>query len=543
MRRSLSELAHRVGINPRGAIVSIVVRRAGTLVVGLMLLLCGTARAGTYEVWSCADANGKPIVADGWRSEGAAQFSSPSNDCANGNGLHAGLNGELPHGANTENLAWHFQVPQALKISAYRLWRAARVEPNTGNASPLYYMARQANAYVGAYVVGSENCPGWQCRGLGDINNHFAAANLVAESNLADVRDLWLNAGCGGSAGTACAAETGTDPEAVYFRMYRAAITLQDDADPTFTSPPSGTLNAGGVLSGSAGVSFSAADVGGGVARAAIEVDGVQVADQVVCTAPYTAVQPCKPAASLSLTLNTATLADGQHSVRVLVADATHSNTAVFGPFTITTANTPTTCSATAAGPAVAFDRKRSTIAYGGKLNVLGETSPGAQVRVFSTIARAGAPERLGRTPLVADATGKFTYKVPAGPSRSLRFAVQSGPAYSCSKALNVAVKARTTLKASPRTIRPGQRVRFSGKLKGGYVPKGGKLIELQAHERGRWRSITTLRTNSKGAFSYRYRFSFRAAGTTFPVRVRIRRDASYPFALGTSSRVRVRVR
>ena len=48
--------------------------------------------------------------------------------------------------------------------------------------------------------------------------------------------------------------------------------------------------------------------------------------------------------------------------------------------------------------------------------------------------------------------------------------------------------------------LRP--RVRFSGKLRGGYVPKGGKLIELQAYERGRWRSITTLRTNAHGAFS-----------------------------------------
>ena len=90
---------------------------------------------------------------------------------------------------------------------------------------------------------------------LGDTDNHFAAANLVAESGLTDVRDLFLNAGCGGSAGTACAAETGTDPDAVYFRMYRAAITLQDDTDPVFTTAPSGSLTAGGALAGPQGVS------------------------------------------------------------------------------------------------------------------------------------------------------------------------------------------------------------------------------------------------------------------------------------------------
>jgi hypothetical protein len=313
-----------------------------------------------------------------------------------------------------------------------------------------------------------------------------------------------------------------------------------------FTSPPSGSLTASGVLSGTQGVSFSASDVGGGVASAVIEVDGVAVAQQELCTAPFTAVVPCKLAASASVSLDTSKLADGAHSVRVRAFDATGSNVATYGPFTITTSNAPSSCAPGEAPQlAVAFDHKRHTIPYGGRLNVVGQAPPGAQVRVFSQVSRAGAAAKLLRTPIVADAAGKFTYKVPAGPSRGLRFGYRAGtdPLFSCSKALTVAVKARSTLKATPRSIRSGQRVRFSGKLRGGYVPEGGKLIELQAHERGRWRGITTLRTNSKGSFSYRYRFSFRARGTTFPVRVRVRHDGSYPFALGTSTRVRVRVR
>ena len=96
---------------------------------------------------------------------------------------------------------------------------------------------------------------------------------------------------------------------------------------------------------------------------------------------------------------------------------------------------------------------------------------------------------------------------------------------------------------ASPRSVRSGGRVRFSGRLRGGDVPAGGKVVELQAYERGRWRSITTLRTNAKGSFSYRYRFSFRAAGATFPVRVRVRHEGTYPFALGYSKPIKVRVR
>ena len=70
--------------------------RAALLAVLLALVLPAVAHAGTYEVWSCADANGKPVAADGWRSEGHGEFSSPSNDCAGANGLYAGLNGAVP---------------------------------------------------------------------------------------------------------------------------------------------------------------------------------------------------------------------------------------------------------------------------------------------------------------------------------------------------------------------------------------------------------------------------------------------------------------
>ena len=164
---------------------------------------------------------------------------------------------------------------------------------------------------------------------------------------------------------------------------------------------------------------------------------------------------------------------------------------------------------------------------------------------MLSQVSRAGAPQKLARTPLVTDAEGRFTYRVPAGPSRTLRFAYRSAadPLYACSKAVTIQVRAPVTLRATPRAIRPGQRVRFRGRLRGGYVPAEGKLVELQAFERNRWRNLRNVRTNARGEFSYRYRFSFRASGVTFPVRVRVRPDAGYPWAVGTSNRVRVRVR
>ena len=439
---------------------------------------------------------------------------------------------------------WIFTAPTGQTIAGFRIWRgAAAVGQPAGNFTVYsVYTAREGNDYPDIEVCDSRK----GCTTLG-TGTAFSDGTLMSASNLTATKEIHLMLLCAGQE-PGCPA-TGGQPQ-LAFRMYRAAISLQDDSVPTFLSPPAGSLTAGGPLAGTQSVSFSAADTGSGVQSAALEVDGRTVATQDFgCPPPYLHLTPCKLADGGTLSLDTASLADGPHSVRVLVRDATQTNVGVAGPFTITTANTPTSCASEAATNfAVRLDRRGSTIAYGAGLNVsgtLGGVATGTPVLVQSQVDRPGAPAKLGRTPLLVDAAGRFTYRVPAGPSRTLRFAQRVGGqlTYACSKPLVVNVKARATLKASPRTLRSGHRVRFSGKLLHGYVPAGGKLIELQAYERGRWRSITTLRTNAHGAFSYRYRFSFRASGTTFPVRVRVRHDASYPFALGTSPSVRVHVR
>jgi hypothetical protein len=67
-------------------------------------------------------------------------------------------------------------------------------------------------------------------------------------------------------------------------------------------------------------------------------------------------------------------------------------------------------------------------------------------------------------------------------------------------------------------------------------------LVELQASDAGAWRSVRTVRSTHKGTFSYAYRFSAGARAGRYPVRARVRADGSYPFSLGTSRRVPVRV-
>jgi hypothetical protein len=64
-----------------------------------------------------------------------------------------------------------------------------------------------------------------------------------------------------------------------------------------------------------------------------------------------------------------------------------------------------------------------------------------------------------------------------------------------------------------------GQTVTFSGRVLTKPIPTVGKLVEIQAFFRGRWRTISTTRTGKGGRWSFRYRFG----ATTGVVRYRFR--------------------
>ena len=144
---------------------------------------------------------------------------------------------------------------------------------------------------------------------------------------------------------------------------------------------------------------------------------------------------------------------------------------------------------------------------------------------------------------LRTNAAGEFDYHAPKGASRTIRFeypgTVTLHPA---SAQVKLRVPASSTLKASRHYVLNGQTVRFSGRL-GLPVLGGLKIAELQAFYRGKWRTFATLRPKAKGTWSYRYRFQATSGLVTYKFRVRIRREASYPYELGYSKVSTVMVR
>jgi hypothetical protein len=192
-----------------------------------------------------------------------------------------------------------------------------------------------------------------------------------------------------------------------------------------------------------------------------------------------------------------------------------------------------------------------ASVGYGRSARVTGrlltrDGQPLAQqsIGIESTPRVTGASAELVAT-VSTDARGRFTYRAPAGVSRTLRliFAGASDLA-PLARTTQLRVRASSTISASRRVLSGRGRVRFSGRvgLRGATTPRSGKIVELQAYDGGRWRVFATARARgSKGRWSAAYTF----AGTPgrYPVRLRIRREAVFPYDLGYSRSVVIRVR
>ena len=147
-------------------------------------------------------------------------------------------------------------------------------------------------------------------------------------------------------------------------------------------------------------------------------------------------------------------------------------------------------------------------------------------------------------------APGERPDAIPGGPGSqaAARVTGPGGPPRAASRTLAVAVPARATLRASRRTLRNGQAVRFTGRLLGGHVPRRGRELELQGFNplKGRWQPVRTqgLRTTGRGRYGTTYRFTATIGATvTYRFRVRVAPRPDHPFAEGFSRAVSVTVR
>ena len=186
---------------------------------------------------------------------------------------------------------------------------------------------------------------------------------------------------------------------------------------------------------------------------------------------------------------------------------------------------------------------RRAAAVKGTLTTAAGAPVAGGTLDVIVTPNAAGHSPRIVGA-VTSDAAGAFTYKAPRGTSRRIVFRFRGLGQYRRSEGtVDVLVPGAATLKSSKRRVANGQSVVFTGKLLSKPLPKRGKVVDLQVFYRGKWRTFGTPRAGRKGRFKFRYRFEATRRTTVYRFRARLRAESAYPYELGYSKVVAVKVR
>jgi hypothetical protein len=143
---------------------------------------------------------------------------------------------------------------------------------------------------------------------------------------------------------------------------------------------------------------------------------------------------------------------------------------------------------------------------------------------------------------------GGFEIRLPAGPSRRVTviFTGEEGLEPARRPALELRVRSGLSLRAAPVSLRTGQAVRLSGKVKsaGAPIPRRGKLVAIQYLEQAthRWRPVLVTRTDHHGRYRAHYRFRYVSGSASIRLRATALAEEHWPYAPGFSPPVTVKV-
>jgi hypothetical protein len=161
-----------------------------------------------------------------------------------------------------------------------------------------------------------------------------------------------------------------------------------------------------------------------------------------------------------------------------------------------------------------------------------------------------GALIRERPTTLTTDADGRFSTKIPAGPTRRVTAKFAGTRKYRSADAAvgEFTVKSGATFKLAQRSVPEGGTATFKGKVGhfGARIPSGGKLIELQVRlKTGRWETVgEAFRTNEKGRYVRHYRFGKHyTADALFRFRIKVQKEGNWPYKRAASAQLKLVVR
>jgi hypothetical protein len=520
--------------------------------IGITLLtavaLFGGARsadAGSYVIHSCRLPNGLPAPTAGWHSRSEADAVA-SDTCLVGGSLSVGFRAGVQ--PNTQYSGpwgeWFFDAPPDTRISAYALYRFVRAHSKPGPPPE----ASEYTHYTDARVLQFERdfCNPAVCAqrgsnpGFPQDPGNLLQVDRVDVSRIGFVITCWRSDG-----GDGC--PSWTEPRLV---IYATEVTLSDVFPPAIVSVAG---NLAGQIDGVRTVAVTGLDRGSGLYRVQLKVDGVGVTEQSfvaarsTCVKPFVDPIPCPLTHTAAVPLDTSQLSDGPHQVQAVLADGAGNETSS-ALYSISVDNAGAYCSyGHTAHLGARFGRNgksRLRIRAGRRVAVTGTLRGGnrrvlkdATVRVF--VREQNQPSYHLARVVRTSQRGKIRFVMRAGSSRTLRLSY-CAPGGGAVRQLRMAVSASSEIATKKRRLRNGQSMQLFGRLRGTAVPPNGKLIEIQAFFRGRWRTVSTVRSNSRGYWSFRYRFDGTRGRVVYRFRAFLPPETGYPYEPGKSPEVHV---
>jgi hypothetical protein len=553
-----------------------VMRRQGTLIalaVAALAASAAPAQAGSYSVDFCGPYGNHSW--DGVAATGIARDEACTSTDPMGNRVSGGA--RVPLGATGTTT---FTAPSGMTIADFSLtrqltYRNGAPAQGTRRLYALYKLGGTVFAGAGDY----ENATRDRLNGQGSWYGYPEANVLVPKSTVSrasfpalagyrgDATTLQIAVGCfNGSAKTPCSVAAGGG---ISHLIYGGRVVLNDPTLPNADIEASGLLS-GGRHSGSDPITFDATD-NGGIRR--VEIVDLSGGSAVVGVEDYGAGSRTDTGATCSVRLRKAcpnvhnetirptSLVAGQRTLKIRILDGA-SNVREYGPYVVDVA-TPSDrgplngSGATETGKLTArfsgSSKVRKTVGYRKRVTVTGRllnssdrTVSGAELKILTRDRRSGA-RFVQRWTAKTDSEGIYRVKLRAAASRLVQVAWAShihDPSPQESAYVTLNARASSSLRARPRVVRVGRTLRLRGTVRG-VVPSRGVPVIFQGRSgRGGYSTFADGRADRKGRFSVRYRFRSGASrGRTFTFRVKLRGDARFPYALGYSKRVRVRVR
>jgi hypothetical protein len=528
------------------------------------LVAAPAAQAGTYNVYACGTPAGK-FTNHAWTfGTNSTQFglaSCAASDASPRMVMTSAADRAFSAGEYAQLI---FRTPPGATIADFRIDRYMQQFNPVDN-----YPGREFLFDVGQLgptvfeLTGNHSTsstPGAAWRGGGQAYEEQLVVTPASFGSLAgyqgDATYVAYTMGCQPAAGCALGTNGAGGKGSINLVILSATVTVNDPTKPSIGRILPTGLAAGGIVTGDEPLSFDASDNSGiHFARLVDATPGAleKVVQTYEFTCDYSYAAPCPQVSGGALA--PPALPAGNRLLKLQVIDA-GGNMTETPLFTVNVGGQPNGSGADPkATLKVSFPRnRRSTLEVpfgkrasirGQLLNAAGGPIAGATLQVLDRQLRAGTRYAV-RAEVTTGADGTFLVQPGLGTARAIRFEYRSRKllaAPDVASKVELRVQAGASLTISPKRVRPRGTIRISGRLRGLPLPASGKVVELQAFEGGKWRDFRTTRASKTGRFSTTYRFLRARRGASFLIRARIRRDDSYPYYLGYSPRVRVRVR